>query len=59
MILDFFEKLLFPLEHTPKKTETSDIEKYVLSNNPQSLEDVERLQKQFLNESNKTARIYY
>ena len=53
MIIDFFEKLLFPLEQQSKKTKQtqSDIERYILAHNPQSLADVERLQKQFINDN--------
>ena len=53
MIINFFEKLLFPLEQQRKKTTQpqSEIEKYILAHNPQSLADVERLQKQFVNDN--------
>jgi len=48
-MIDFLQGLFFPIEHTPKKKKLTDLEKYILSHKPDSLEQVEWLQKQYAN----------
>jgi len=48
-MIKLLEALLCPFVHeSPKVNQPSDVERYILENNPQNLADVERLQKQFL-----------
>lgn len=50
MILNLVHRLLFPMERPlPKKRKITDLEKYILSHKPDSLEQVEWLQKQYTN----------
>lgn len=60
VILNLVHRLLFPLEHPlPKKRKLTDLEKYILSHRPDSLEQVEWLQKQYTNGKGKHDHLYY
>jgi len=49
-MIKLLEELLCPFVHgSTKAKQSSEIEKFILENNPQNLADVERLQKQYLN----------
>ena len=49
-MIKILEELLCPFaQKSNKSNQPSDVEKYILANNPQNLADVERLQKQYLN----------
>jgi len=49
-MITLLQEILYPFYQKYKKgTEFSDIERYILDNNPQNLADVERLQKQYIN----------
>jgi len=56
-MINFLTKLLFPLGHTPKKKLT-DLEKYIVSHNPDSLEQVEWLQKKYTNSKSRYDSLY-
>lgn len=59
MIVNFLQRLLFPLEpRLPKKRKMTDLEKYIISHKPDSLEQVEWLQKQYTNSKGKYDQIY-
>ena len=60
MILNFIEKLLFPLEErNPKKRKMTDLEKYIISHKPDSLEQVEWLQKKYTNSQGHHDKLFY
>ena len=60
MILNFIEKLLFPLEQrTNKKRKVTDLEKYILSHKPETLEEVEWLQKRYTNSQGRYDNLYF
>ena len=49
-MINFLDCLLFPLDCKPKKKrKMTELEKYILSHNPESLEQVEWLQKRYTN----------
>ena len=56
-VIDFLSKILFPLERKPKKKLT-DLEKYIVSHNPDSLEQVEWLQKKYMNSRSRYDSLY-
>ena len=56
-MIDFLSKILFPLERKPKKKLT-DLEKYIVSHNPDSLEQVEWLQKKYMNSRSRYDSLY-
>ena len=59
-VIDFLSNLLFPLESKlTKKRKMTDLEKYILSHRPESLEQVEWLQKQYTNSKGQHDHLYY
>lgn len=55
MILNFIEKLLFPI----KERKVTDLEKYILSHKPETLEEVEWLQKRYTNSQGRYDKLYF
>ena len=59
-MIDFLQRVLFPLNtDIPKKRKMTDLEKYIISHKPDSLEQVEWLQKQYTNSKGKHDCLYY
>ena len=60
MILNFIEKLLFPIEErATKKRKVTDLEKYIISHKPETLEEVEWLQKRYTNSQGRYDNLYF
>ena len=60
MILRALHRLLFPLEESlPKKRKMTDLEKYIISHKPDSLEQVEWLQKRYTNSQGRYDNLYF
>jgi hypothetical protein len=47
LIAAYVHRLIGPIEMKPKQTYGSELERYIMSHNPQSNHDVERLTRQF------------
>lgn len=58
-MIDFLQGLFFPFLHKPKKKKLTDLEKYILSHKPDSLEQVEWLQKQYTNYKGNHDKLFY
>lgn len=58
-MIDFLQGLFFPFSVTQKRKKITDLEKYILSHKPDSLEQVEWLQKQYTNSKGNYDKLFY
>ena len=59
-MINFLNCLLFPLDCKRKKErKMTDLEKYILSHKPESLEQVEWLQKRYTNSKGRYDNLYF